>query len=70
MKYAYILHLFQSIMIGLVHDQPDDPIGFMIDGLEKVRSKGGARMVDWDDFFGCTPRSVFDTGKSIKSPRF
>ena len=52
----------QSMLIGLVHDQPGDPLTFMVDCINKARSKGGGRNVDWDDFIGFENEPIFPTG--------
>ena len=45
-------------MIGLVHDQPDDPLIFIEKCTDITRSLGGTRFVKWDSFIGLGLPSV------------
>jgi len=42
----------QSLMIGLVHDQPNDPLAFIEKCMNITRNIGGTKFVVWDSFIG------------------
>ncbi|CAK8673047.1 unnamed protein product [Clavelina lepadiformis] len=52
-----IPQVIESIMIGLLHERPEDPLTFMQSCIEDTKRIGGTKHVKWDSFVPSSPVS-------------
>uniref|UniRef100_H2Z2U7 RIIa domain-containing protein n=1 Tax=Ciona savignyi TaxID=51511 RepID=H2Z2U7_CIOSA len=48
-----IPQLIESILVGLVHDRPDDPLTFISQCIESAK-ESGAKQISWNSFIPTT----------------